>query len=145
VSPILIVEKALESVKFHAERKKIKINTEISSALPNVKADLEKTTWVLINLLTNAIRHTPENDSIQVWVTSKKSAVEFSVIDTGTGIEQKYLPKLFDKFFQVPGTPSGSGLGLAISKEFIEAQSGQINVVSSLGKGSNFSFQLPHC
>ena len=69
----------------------------------------------------------------------------FVVRDQGPGIEAKYLPRLFDKYFQVPGAhaKSGSGLGLAISKEFIEAQGGAVHVWSGVGEGSAFSFELP--
>ena len=66
----------------------------------------------------------------------------FSVEDFGPGIEKQYVGRLFEKFFQVPGTVSGTGLGLAISKEFIEAQGGTIRVESQVGKGSIFSVEL---
>jgi signal transduction histidine kinase len=69
--------------------------------------------------------------------------VSFAVSDDGPGIERKYLDRIFEKFFQVPGTPSGTGLGLAISKEFIEAQGGKIKAESVVGKGTEFSFELP--
>ncbi|MFX6311398.1 HAMP domain-containing sensor histidine kinase, partial [Acinetobacter baumannii] len=70
--------------------------------------------------------------------------IVFSVIDKGKGIEEKYLAKIFDRYFKVPGQPqTGTGLGLAISKEFIEAQGGTITVKSAFGEGSNFTFQIP--
>ena len=69
--------------------------------------------------------------------------MKFSIEDFGPGIEKQYLSRLFEKFFQVPGSASGTGLGLAISKEFIEAQGGTVSVESEIGKGSIFSFQLP--
>ena len=69
--------------------------------------------------------------------------MSFSVEDFGRGIEKQYINKVFEKFFQVPGSASGTGLGLAISKEFIEAQGGTVTVESEIGKGSIFSFQLP--
>jgi two-component system, NtrC family, sensor histidine kinase KinB len=142
VLPSDIIRQAVESVKLHAERKAIKLETQSPALLPQIKADKEKTTWVLINLLTNAIRHSPENSEVKINVHPIGSYIEFSVEDQGTGIEEKYLTKIFDKFFQVPGTTHGTGLGLAISKEFIEAQGGKISVRSELGKGSVFSFQL---
>lgn len=142
VSPSTILEQALESVKFHAERKKVQIKVDIASSLPPIKADAEKTTWVLINLLTNAIRHSPENGTVQIDVTERENHVAFSVEDQGGGIEPKYLNKIFDKFFQVPGSTKGTGLGLAISKEFIDAQQGKIQVDSTFGKGSIFTIAL---
>ena len=68
----------------------------------------------------------------------------FTVLDHGKGIDERYLPKIFDRYFKVPGTHerNGSGLGLAISKEFIEAQEGTIWVESEVGTGSTFGFGL---
>ena len=69
----------------------------------------------------------------------------FAVTDNGKGIDDKYLPKIFDRYFKVPGTleRNGTGLGLSISKEFIEAQHGHIWASSKLGEGSRFEFILP--
>lgn len=138
-----IVRLATEAVKFPAERKHVTIDLVIEKNVPPVQADMDKTTWVLVNFLTNAVRYSPENGHVVVKCTATNGQVDFSVSDNGPGIERKYLDRIFDKFFQVPGTPSGTGLGLAISKEFIEAQGGKIKVDSVIGKGSEFSFQLP--
>jgi signal transduction histidine kinase len=138
-----IIRLATEAVKFPAERKHVTISFELDGNLPPVQADIDKTTWVLVNFLTNAIRYSPENGSILVKCESGNGVVDFSVSDNGPGIDQKYLERVFEKFFQVPGSPSGTGLGLAISKEFIEAQGGRIKAVSVVGKGTAFSFQLP--
>lgn len=142
VSPIKLVEQAVDSVKLQAERNNIKIEIDIPDELPTVKADLEKTTWVLIKL-TNAIRYTPENGKIEISVEQKEDHVYFSIQDFGPGIEDKYLSRIFDKFFQVPGTSKGTGLGLAISKEFVEAQGGVITLKSKYGYGSTFIVALP--
>ncbi len=106
--------------------------------------DAEKTTWVLINFLTNAIKFSQLQTVIEVSAYPKDNAVEFSVLDHGGGIDEKYLPRIFDRYFKVPGAQerSGTGLGLAISKEFIEAQGGAIWVKSRLGEGSKFGFVL---
>ena len=142
VIPFEIVNFAVEAVKFQSERKRVPILTEIEKDLPAIQADMDKTSWVLINLLTNAIRYSPENEKVIVKVFAKNGNVYFEVQDFGIGIELKHLDKLFDKFYQVPGTSSGTGLGLAISKEFIEAQGGKVGVRSEIGKGSIFYFQL---
>jgi signal transduction histidine kinase len=98
---------------------------------------------VLINLLTNAIKYSPEGGLIEIDVTAADDLVLFSVKDFGRGIDEKYLPRIFDRYFRIPGSEkSGTGLGLAISKEFIEAQGGQIWVKSSLGAGAEFGFAL---
>lgn len=137
-----IVTLALEAVKFHAERKNVKIETQIPKDPVFIQADTEKATWVLVNLLTNAIRYSPENGKVIVKCGARNGKAIFSVEDFGPGIESQFISRLFEKFFQVPGTPSGTGLGLAISKEFIEAQGGNITVESHIGKGSVFSFDL---
>ena len=100
---------------------------------------------MLNNFLTNTIKHSYESGTIEISVKQADAAIVFSVKDNGKGIEEKYLPRLFDRYFKVPGTSekSGTGLGLAISKEFIEAHGGKIEVVSSFGGGSTFSFTLP--
>ncbi len=143
VSPIKLVEQAIDSVKLQAERNNITLELEASEDLPPVKADPEKATWVLINLLTNAIRYTPANGKVEIRVEKIRNQVNFSVQDFGPGIEEKYLARVFDKFFQVPGTTHGTGLGLAISKEFIEAQGGTITLQSQYGYGSTFIVSLP--
>lgn len=138
-----IIQTAIEAVKFQAERKKVIIQVKLDSGTPEVLADFDKTAWVLVNLLTNAIRYSPENGTIIVKSQAVDGLVRFHVDDEGPGIEKKYMSRLFEKFYQVPGTPSGTGLGLAISKEFIEAQQGTVSVSSEVGKGSSFSFSLP--
>jgi len=136
------VHTATEAVKFQAERKHVNLAVETFENIPPLQADLDKTTWVLVNFLTNAIRYSPENETVTVRCKTEQGSVVFSVQDHGPGIEPKYLKRIFEKFFQVPGTPTGTGLGLAISKEFIEAQGGRIGVDSSPGSGSVFSFSL---
>ncbi len=142
VAPRDVIMYAIESVKFHAERKRVRIEIDEPGNLPFIRADKDKTTWVLVNLLTNAIRYSPENERVILKCEKDGDNVVFSVQDFGPGIEQKYIGRLFEKFFQVPGTPSGTGLGLAISKEFIEAQGGTIEVKSWLNQGSIFSFRI---
>jgi len=144
VQPEVIVENALQAVLFQAQHKNISITKNLPSKLSSVYADAEKTSWVLINFLTNAVKYSPESSVIEISISQKENKISFAVTDHGKGIEEKYLPKLFDRYFKVPGTyeRSGTGLGLAISKEFIEAQGGTIQVKSVLNEGSIFSFTL---
>ena len=144
VQPEVIVENALQAVLFQAQHKNISITKNLPSKLSSVYADAEKTSWVLINFLTNAVKYSPESSVIEISISQKENKISFAVTDHGKGIEEKYLPKLFDRYFKVPGTyeRSGTGLGLAISKEFIEAQGGTIQVKSILNEGSIFSFTL---
>ena len=142
-NPIEIVNYAIEAVKTQSEQKQIDIILDCNKNLPFVKADAEKTAWVLINFLTNSIRYSPENSSIKIHLETQNNQLVFKVIDKGQGIDSRYQTKIFDKYFQIPGSnKSGTGLGLAISKEFIEAQNGTISVESELGLGSTFSICL---
>lgn len=142
-SPYDIINYAIEAVKVQAEKKQIALSVDANSDLPDVKADNEKTAWVLINFLTNAIRYSSEGSAVAVKLRQDDAQLVFEVVDKGKGIDSRYQSKLFDKYFQVPGShKSGTGLGLAISKEFIEAQNGTIGLESQLGLGSTFFFKL---
>jgi len=145
VTPLQFIENALSTIQFQAQQKRIKLQIDEYQKLPKVMADQEKTSWALINLLTNAIKYSAENGQIHLGYSINDTSLEIFVQDYGRGIEEKYLPKIFDRYFKVPGTHerTGTGLGLAISKEFIEAQKGLLKVTSSIGEGSYFSFSLP--
>ncbi len=145
VFPAGIVDQAVLAVNIQAQQKNISLQISKAENLPVIQADMEKTSWVLINFLTNAIKYSPDSSIVKIAVYQKNNAIEFTVKDNGKGIDEKYQPQLFDKYFKVPGTHerSGTGLGLAISKEFIEAQGGHIWVNSKLDEGSLFGFSFP--
>ena len=142
--PTLVAEQAIQAVLFQAQQKKIGITKNIQLNIPWVMADAEKTSWVLINFLTNAIKYSDESTVIEISAHQHNNTIEFAVSDKGKGIDEKYLPKIFDRYFKVPGTQEkgGTGLGLSISKEFIEAQNGHIWASSKPGEGSRFCFEL---
>ncbi|WP_026626538.1 ATP-binding protein [Dysgonomonas capnocytophagoides] len=143
--PELIVRYAIDTTKLQAEQKKIKLQIDVETDIPDIIADAEKTAWVLINFLTNAIRYSMEDSEIVVSLQKDDKGALFSVKDFGKGIDLRYRKKIFDRYFQIPGSSkSGSGLGLAISKEFIETQGGTIGVESSPGMGSTFFFIIPY-
>src|SRR5450432_53703 len=139
-----IVEDALDAIQIQAQQKNISIQTVISPEMLMIHADKEKTTWVLINLLTNAIKYSFESSAVEILASPKNGRVEVIVKDHGRGIDEKYINRVFDRYFKVPGSQerSRTGLGLAISKEFIEAQGGNIWVHSQLGVGSEFGFSF---
>lgn len=138
-----IIQYAADAVKVQADQKKVTIELDCPNGIPNVNADREKTAWVLTNFLSNAIRYSYENSNILLTAREAKDQVQISVTDYGIGIDEKYQHKIFDRYFQVPGSSkSGTGLGLAISKEFVEAQGGEISLQSELGKGSTFTITL---
>jgi len=144
--PEEIVRYAVDAVKFQAEQKSIELVLNCDQYLPSVNADIQKTAWVLVNFLSNALRYSSEKSKVMIDVFQKDKFIEFSVRDFGKGIDEKYQKRLFDRYFQVPTdgqNKSGSGLGLAISKDFIEAEQGKIWVVSAIGEGSKFCFSLP--
>ena len=145
VNPRDLVNYVCNTLKYQAEQKNIELKlTNKDLPLPRIVADMEKTAWVLVNLLTNAIRYSNENSSIIIDANTENGFVRFSVQDFGKGIESKYKDRIFEKFFLIPGTPhSGTGLGLAISKEFISEQNGRMWFESQYGKGSTFYFTLP--
>lgn len=144
INPEQIIENAIQAVSGNAKEKEIIIINTSYKDLPEIEADADKTTWVLNNFLTNAIKYSFNNSSVEVKASQQNGNVIFSVKDFGPGINEKYIPRLFERYFQVPGSKEkGTGLGLAISKEFVEAQGGKIWVESEIGKGSTFNFQLP--
>ncbi|MEP7234064.1 MAG: ATP-binding protein [Ignavibacteriota bacterium] len=147
VSPESIVDAAVTPMMLQADQKQVKLEIDLPAELPLVQADNSKVAWVLINLLSNAIRFTPQDGTVTLSVSVNNNKVEFLVQDTGSGIEPQNLSRIFDKFFQASNKAvdqhSGVGLGLAISKEIIEAHGGKIWVTSEVGKGSIFIFSLP--
>jgi signal transduction histidine kinase/DNA-binding response OmpR family regulator len=102
---------------------------------------------ILSNLLSNAIKHTEKGGDIYIILKKLDDELLIKVKDTGKGIEEKYLPKIFDRFYQVEQTDSksdvGTGIGLALCKEWVTLMNGDISVKSTIGKGSEFSIRLP--
>jgi len=134
---------AIHATQTQADQKHIHFEINCPEHITAIQADTEKTTWVLTNLISNAIRYSYENSVIYLTVKQRDNKVEISVRDTGQGIAPQYKNKIFDRYFKVPGTKmEGTGLGLAISKEFIEAQGGNIMVESEYGLGSTFTISL---
>jgi signal transduction histidine kinase len=132
-----------EDLRPRVESNGLAFNVLVSVGLPDVFLDGSQIERVLANLVVNAIRYTKQGE-IRIAAEPRGSYVAISVSDTGMGIPQEYLPHIFDKFVQVPGTATGgAGLGLAISRLIVEAHGGQISVQSEVGQGSTFTFTLP--
>lgn len=142
VSPEKMVSLATNAVQSLIEQKNIRLKINISDNVPMVIADSDKTVWVMVNLLTNAIKYSPDNSTITIEIIPHNDTVHFSVKDDGPGIAPQYVEKVFERYFKIPGSKGGTGLGLAISKEFIEAQNGKIWVDSNTGGGATFVFIL---
>ncbi len=137
-----MIQYAVNANRSAAEHNNIHIDIDVQDNA-FVSADSEKTAWVLTNLISNAIRYSHENAKIFIKTENIDSVMKFSVTDTGQGIQPEFVDKVFERYFRIPGEKKeGTGLGLTISKEFIEAQGGEIGVESEYGAGSTFYFTL---
>jgi len=142
--PAVVIGKALENVKTFIVEKNVNVVQSFEKNIQPLRMDIPKTTGVLVNFLTNALRYSYKNGKLEISLARKNGAVEFSVRDEGPGIPEEELRKIFQRYQRAKDDKTkGTGLGLAISKEFIEAQGGKIWVESEIGKGSRFSFALP--
>ena len=129
-----------------AEQKGVQLLTEFDASAPQIRADPVKLSWVVSNLVANALRYTPAGGTITVSSKTADQAVKLQVCDTGPGIAPQLREHLFERFAQwnVDGAEPGSaGLGLAIAKEIVEAHGGRIFVESTLGSGTCFTVELP--
>ncbi len=137
----------LPVIKPRAQEKRIRISTFLPTELPPVWADPGKFNQILLNLLTNGIKYTPENGNVSVEARSSGDAVEIWVNDTGIGIAPEDQDKIFLRFTQIDSSATrsqgGTGLGLAITRELVELHGGRIRVQSKVGRGSSFVFTMP--
>jgi len=140
-----LFEKVVEFFKIQAEQKGASLSFNVPGALPSIKADVNKITWVLTNLISNALHFIPRGGNIHLTAETFGPFIQISVRDNGPGIPYEYQSKIFDKFVQVKSNEvlGGSGLGLAICKEIVHAHGGTIWVDSIPGAGSTFHFTLP--
>ncbi len=144
VSVPALVQHVNAVFKGQTEKKSVELSAQLEDDLPEIRADANKITWVLINLVSNSLRYVKESGRIQVLGKRVGAQVYLSVRDDGPGIPAEYQTKIFDKFVQVKGQEAGgTGLGLAICKEIVRAHGGTIWVESSPGKGSTFTFTVP--
>jgi len=143
-----LIDDIIDFLKEPAEKKKISLSRhEIHSSLA-IRADRSYLEQVLINLLDNAIKYTPEGGRVIVSVVEKDSKdIQFSIEDNGIGIPNEDLSRIFERFYRVDKGRSkelgGTGLGLSIVKHLVQAHGGRVWVDSQLGKGSTFYFTLP--
>lgn len=142
-----LLSDTLESFQRVATEKGVTLAGEVEPAIDPVWMDARLIGRVLTNLIGNAIRHTPHGGYVHLFARAVGNQVEVIVHDTGIGIRQEDLPRIFDQFYRGEKsrsrTTGGSGLGLAIAKSFIEAHGGRIGVASRPGEGTQFTFTLP--
>jgi signal transduction histidine kinase len=143
--PHKLVLEAVESFRSAARDRGVELLTDLPGDMADVWADTQQIGHIFANLLSNALRYTDSGGKVTVSARTEEEQVQFSISDTGRGIPERYLPRIFDRFFRVPGqeTESGIGLGLAIVKEIVEAHGGAVSVESREGEGSTFRFTLP--
>jgi signal transduction histidine kinase len=139
--------RVVASFQPQAQARHISLNINRGAELPLVQADDQRLKQVLANLLSNALRHTPEGGSISLRLGTEKQKVLVTVSDTGPGIEEKDLPFVFDRFYRGDRsrsrTEGGVGLGLAIARQIVEAHGGEISVASPPHQGASFTVRLP--
>lgn len=135
----------IESFRVIARKRHIKLTSEISNEHSlRLALDVEKIERVFFNLLSNAFKYTPDNGTIHVICSSDDKNMTFSVADTGCGISEADIHKIFERFYQVDKIhPNGSGIGLSLTKAFIELHGGSITVDSKYGEGSTFTVSIP--
>lgn len=141
------LDEALEATQAQIEERSQQLTSNVPDDLPVIHADPTRLTQILINLLGNACKYTPEGGKISVQAWSEDEKVHVAVSDTGIGISPEDQARLFTKFFRaddpVVQDEPGTGLGLCITKNLVELQGGDIEVESRLGEGSTFTFTVP--
>ncbi len=142
-----LIKRAVAIMENQAKVKSIALKFDLLFGLPKIKADEARFSQVMINLLDNAIKYTPEGGSVTVAAKAVNDTLQIDVSDTGIGIEGNDIPRIFERFYRVDKARSrelgGTGLGLSIVKHIVQAHGGQVWVVSEFGKGSTFSFTIP--
>lgn len=142
-----LIDKAVLLLRPVAEKKGQTIEVLSADGTGSIAGDAEKLTEVLVNLIDNAVKYTPEGGRITLEVRPGKMALEIAVADTGIGIPSDQIPRIFERFYRVDRARSremgGTGLGLAIVKHIVEAHGGKVSVESRVGKGSRFTVSLP--
>lgn len=139
-----ILERALASAQGYADKQHVVLDAKEQDDLPNLIGDEQRLVQVVVNLLGNAIKFSPQGGRVTLAAQMfGETSVRISVTDEGPGIQSDQLAAVFDRFRQVGPSRGGTGLGLAICKAIVEAHGGSINVVSEVGEGSTFSLIIP--
>ncbi len=141
-----IVKDIVDRMQLEAERKHQKLESFVIGEIPNIKGDKDRLEQVFVNLISNALKYTPENGLITVYIGRIYNDIYVKVTDTGIGIPAESLPRVFERFYRVDKARSrdmgGTGLGLSIAKEIIQAHGGTISISSEEKKGTEVTVRL---
>jgi two-component system phosphate regulon sensor histidine kinase PhoR len=142
-----LINRAIAGLKKLAAEKSIVLSVDISPDVAPMRADADMVTQVLLNLIDNAIKYTPEKGAVKIAAGNDAAFIRINVADNGIGIPEKDIPRVFERFYRVDKGRSrdlgGTGLGLSIVKHTVQAHGGEVHVESTLGEGSTFSFTIP--
>ncbi|RLC99278.1 MAG: hypothetical protein DRI77_03120 [Chloroflexi bacterium] len=141
-----VIRMAVNVLTPQVDAKHIGVSVAVPATLPSIVGDAQRLHQVMLNLLGNAIKYCRAGDNIMVTASDEGDHLAVSVADTGPGIPAQALPRVFERFYRVPGAEDqalGAGLGLTITRQIVEAHGGRITVSSVEGKGTTFMFTLP--
>ncbi|MBI3553617.1 MAG: hypothetical protein HY077_14060 [Elusimicrobia bacterium] len=147
LSLMKLASEVTASLKPLAGKKQIVLRLEPFHDIPEVRADRDQLKQVFTNLLDNAIKFSGEKGTVRIWAEAQENKTRVAISDTGIGIPDADLPRIFERFYRVDKARSrelgGTGLGLSIVKHIVELHGGSVSVASRIGQGSTFSFTLP--
>ena len=142
-----LVKKCQEKLEYQIEKKKHHVECFVTASVPPVVADKDGIERVVLNILSNSIKYTPDNGTIKVYVGFVYNDAYIKIIDNGIGIPEEDLSRIFDRFYRVDKARSrelgGTGLGLSIAKEILDQNKGSIDIKSKVGKGTEVVIRLP--
>jgi two-component system phosphate regulon sensor histidine kinase PhoR len=145
VNPARLLESSAERMRAQAERAGLELRLELPASLPEVRVDERRMEQVLVNLVHNAVKFTPPGGAVVLSAATDGDFVRFAVRDSGVGIPEDDLSRIFERFYKADRARSsgGTGLGLSIAKHIVEAHGGRIWAESVEGRGSSFFFTIP--
>ncbi len=142
-----VTRETVETLAPLADDRAVSLGVDAPAGLPHVNADPDRLRQVVLNLVENALRHTPQGGAVRITVREEGNGVRISVADTGKGIGPEDLPHIFEHFYRADRSRTrssgGTGLGLSIVKSLVEAHGGRVTVQSGVGAGSTFTVTLP--
>ena len=147
-SPSAFLDHICDVMQVEANNRSHTLTRAYPSEMPQVTGDREKLEQVVINIVSNAMKYTPDGGKIDVSAQAAANGIGVCIADTGAGIPDEDLPRIFERFYRVEKARSsdagGTGLGLAIAKEILEAHGGEIRIESEVGKGTSVYLYLPY-